>query len=178
MRSHRTSFGGIGVGIVVTAAIAFVLTMLGVALYEPLGLGELTRESRTGSLALLGAIGLAISLFVGARFAAADGRAIVPRDGGLHGFVLWAALSSIGGLWGIGAYTFDYLDLSLIDLGTLAWGVLGIELIALLAALFGGLRGARAEARAIGLVDVRPSEGYDDEELDPERRFYADDPAR
>jgi len=177
MRSHRTSFGGVLVGMLVALAMAFVLILIGAALYAPLGIDELTRESRTGALATMAAIGLTLSLYVGARFAASDGRAVVSRDGALHGFVLWAAASVVAGIWAIGAYSLDFLDLSLLDVSTLAWGGLAVELLALVSSIVGGTHGARAEARAIGLIDVRPKEWIDVDDLDPgtyEQTYYAD----
>jgi hypothetical protein len=174
LRSHRTSLGGVVVGVVISAAVCVIATTLVLALRGPIGLAT-DQPWLEGGIAL-GVI--ALSTFFGGRFAASDGRALVSRDGALHGAVTWAALTVLVAAGGLASLFLGWASAvsEPAEVKTLAWAFLTAEGVALLAAVLGGVRGAKAEARAIGLVDIRPGDEYEDQS-DPavyERRFYAD----
>ena len=174
LRTHRTSLGGVAVGVLISGAVAVIATTLVVALRGPVGFA--TSEPWLEGGIALGII--AVSAFFGGRFAASDGRALLARDGAIHGICTWAVLTVLVAVGGIASvflgYAAEVSDPA--EVKMMAWSFLAAEGVCLLAAVFGGVRGAKAEARAIGLVDVRPGDEYEDPS-DPavyERRFYAD----
>jgi hypothetical protein len=100
---------------------------------------------------------IAFGAFVGGRFAAVNARAVVRRDGLLGGLFTWALVMLIAGVSLVVWYAVKrppWPELPV--LRAFLWNTVFIGLATLLAALVGGMRGARAEARAIGLRAVRP----------------------
>lgn len=170
------------VGLVITVGVTATLSALGLALFLALG-GVDSAEARGGAIAWLAAAG-AIATFIGGRFAAVDARAMTARDGAMHGFVLWAAWAGVCVVtataiamwsWSVGGFDARAATRSP-ELVQGLWGALLAHAAMLLAAIVGGMRGARAEARAIGLRGVYPPERWDevDDPASFERKFLAD----
>ncbi len=179
---RRVRLGSIIVGLVAVLGVTAVLVTLGVAVLLATT-GVDAAEARGAAIAW-GAGAGAIGAFVGARFAAVDARAVTRRDGAIHGFITWAAwaglfaLAAVGvGLW---AWAMGGLDVASAarrpETVAALWGALIAHAAMLVAAIAGGIRGARAEAHAIGLRAVHAPESWDEVD-DPttfERKFLAD----
>ena len=130
--------------------------------------------------------GICLGTFIGGRFAAINARAVVRRDGQLAGLLTWALLVLIA-LVGCGiavAVKRPSLPGAAVA-SAILWRVVFGLFAALVSSMLGGARGARAEARAIGLRAVRPptfrpyasAKATPEEDLDAyERGFFADPP--
>jgi hypothetical protein len=154
---NRVGFGSVCAGVVVALAFSAMLVALGAALAgSTIGLDpETLVANRTGVGVWLG-VALALGAFLGGRSAAVSARLMVRRDGALAGMVTWGLLVilvvALAAAWsaaapGIAARV-AARPLELL------WAIFAGQLITLLAAVLGGVAGARAEARSIGLRSV------------------------
>lgn len=151
-RDERIGLGPVVAGAVASLAVTTLLLLVGAAVAA--GSGDLdahTLAAEGRAVAIWVVSAAAIGAFIGGRTAAMACRALVRRDGALGGFVtgsLLALLALAGGsqlalLWPAERAA-EFL-----------WALALLELAILLAATIGGVRGARSEARAIGLRTVR-----------------------
>jgi hypothetical protein len=151
-RDERVGLGPVFAGAVASLAVTTLLLLVGAAVGA--GSGELdahTLAAEGPAVAIWVVAAAAVGAFVGGRTAAMACRALVRRDGALGGFItgsLFALLALAGGsqlalLWPAERAA-DFL-----------WGMAILELAILVGATIGGMRGARSEARAIGLRTVR-----------------------
>jgi hypothetical protein len=175
---RRIGLGSVVVGLVATLGVTVILLALGVALLLATT-GIEAPEARGAVLAWAAAAG-GIGAFVGGRFAAMGSNALTSREGTLAGFVTWAAWVGVVGVaaiavatwaWSIGAFD-PILAARRPETALALWGALVVHAVMLGAAVWGGVRGARAEALAI-----TPPEATWEIVEDPtsfERRFLAD----
>jgi hypothetical protein len=153
-------------GVVVAVAIGAALVGLGGGIAASSN-GDPFMSDRT----LVGvwfAAAAAVGAFVGGRTAAAVGRMLARRDGVLAGLVTGSVLAVLGiaaGAWLATAWPASRA-------AELLWSVTAIETVFLVAAMLGGMSGARAEAKAIGLRSVRPSRRGMVVDSDYERDFF------
>jgi hypothetical protein len=178
-QGRRVGLGSVIVGTLVALGIAALLGAVGLAIVvSTVGL-----EDRDPLIAMAAAIA-AIAAFAAGRFAAIDSRSLTRRDGALVGFVTWAMLSGIIGVTSVAigtwAWAKGWFDAAAAatraDAPTLLWGAVLMLVLLLGAAILGGVRGARSEAKAIGLLAVYSPDRVDDvEDVDAfERRYLAD----
>jgi hypothetical protein len=171
--------GSVIVGTLVALGIAAFLGGVGLAIIvSTVGL-----EGRDPLIAL--GVGIAaIAAFAAGRFAAIDSRSLTRRDGALVGFVTWAMLSGLVGVTSVAigtwAWANGWFDVAAAatraDAPTVLWGAVLMLALMLGAAILGGVRGARSEAKAIGLLGVYSPDRIDDvEDVNAfERRYLAD----
>ena len=165
-RDARLGFGSIAGGVVVAVAIGAALVGLG---------GGIAASSNgdpfTGDRTLMGvwlAAAAAVGAFAGGRTAAGIGRMLARRDGALAGLVTGSALAILG----VAAGGWLATEWPASRAAELLWSVTAVEVVFLVAGILGGISGARAEARAIGLRAVRPSRRGMAVEGDYERDFF------
>ena len=182
----RVALSAVVSGALLALASGVVAVLVGAAtLATAAKYGHRLGGSSGTSWALGIGFGICFGTFIGGRFAAITARAVVRRDGLLAGLLTWALLVLIGVVAsGIAVAVRRPALPEAAILSELLWRVVFVLFGALLAALFGGARGARAEARAIGLRAVRPPTfrpyaaamaAPDDLEA-YERGFFADPP--
>jgi len=153
-------------GVVVAVAIGAALIGLGGGIAAS-SYGDPFTSDRT----LMGAwvaAAAAVAAFVGGRTAAAIGRMLARRDGALAGLVTGSALALVG----VAAGGWVATDWPASRAAELLWSVTAIEFVFIVSATLGGISGARAEARAIGLRAVRPSRRGMTVDSDYERDFF------
>lgn len=85
-----------------------------------------------------------LSLYISSYVTAIASRSITRRDGALHGFIIWATVSVFGGIFlgAIDASAFRSMT------PTMFWLTFFADLIALGAAVYGGVQGSAAELEA------------------------------
>ncbi|HKA88654.1 MAG TPA: hypothetical protein VKE22_13380 [Haliangiales bacterium] len=179
---RRVRLGSIIVGLVATLGVTAVLVALGVAVLLAT-IGTEAPEARGAAIAWAAGAG-AIGAFVGGRLAAVDARAVTRRDGAIHGFITWAAWSGLAALVAVGvgmwAWAMGGFDVASAarrpDTLDALWGALVAHAAMFVGAIWGGVRGARAEARAIGLLAIHPPDSWDDvdDAASMERRYLAE----
>jgi len=155
-------------GLVVAVAIGAALVGLGGGIAAS-SYGDPLTSDRT----LMGvwlAAAAAVGAFAGGRTTAAMGRMLARRDGALAGLVTGSALALLsvaGGGWLATEWPASRA-------AELLFGVTGVVIVVIVAAILGGVSGARAEARAIGLRAVRPSRRgmVVDGDIDYEKDFF------
>ena len=178
-QGRRVGLGSVVVGTLVALGVGALLGGAGVAIIVSIvGLGE--RDALIG----LAVAVAAIAAFAAGRFAAVDSRSITRRDGALVGFVTWAMLSGLAGVTtvaiGTWAWARNWFDVAAAarraDAPTVLWGAVLTLVLMLGAAVLGGIRGARSEAKAIGLRGVYSPDRLDEVEdvRAFERRYLAD----
>ncbi|HEX6837838.1 MAG TPA: hypothetical protein VF334_14760 [Polyangia bacterium] len=153
----RVSARGVISGAIVGLALAAMLTALGAAIGMTAFHGA--RGGRSTGFAVVGwfVLALGCGAFGGGWCAAGASRALRRRDGVLAGIVTWAlvalvSLSTLGAVMRSVAAT-SMGDRSLVAAG--AWGSFLALLVALVAAIVGGLLGVSRERRVAGLVAER-----------------------
>jgi hypothetical protein len=154
MPEHDTRVGlvSIGSGTIVAVAVTGALGC-GIAAAAVASGADLTVDtlrSQTLAVGLLLGVVLAVGAFLGGRVAAVTLRALVRRDGVIVGLVTGSAIAilvligaaAVAGVWPASRAA----DL----LGAIA----GAEIVCIFAGMIGGARGARSEARYVGLKTV------------------------
>lgn len=155
---NRVGFGSVFAGVLVSLAISAMLVALGVALAGSfsIGLDPGSFLAHRELIALWLIAALVAGAFLGGRSAAVSARLIVRRDGALAGLLAWALLAivlvAVGTAWAAANPTLAWRLSE--DLGAVAWAAFATLAVGLVAALLGGVAGARAEAKSIGLRTV------------------------
>lgn len=154
---NRVGFGSVCAGVVVSLAFSAMLVALGAAVAgSSIGLDPDSLLARR--VAVAGWLGAALvaGAFLGGRSAAVSARLMVRRDGALAGLLAWALLSlvllTLVGAWAAANPTLAWRLSPWI--GDVAWAAFATLALCLGAAILGGVAGARAEARSIGLRTV------------------------
>jgi hypothetical protein len=166
----RVGLGAVACGTLVALAVAGGLACAGAAAVA--SSEDLSYELALSQAALVGtslSIFLGFAAFLGGRVTAVVCRALVRRDGAVAGLVtgsvlgllLMAAGGGVAALWPAR------------DAATLLGSVSAGVAIALLGGMLGGVSGARAEARAVGLRQVYVPKRTTAESY--EREFFAED---
>jgi hypothetical protein len=157
-------------GVVVTLAVFGVLMTLGGGLgLWSLGRLEATEGPRLGAgLAVWAVVSWVLSALLGGFVAALSARSPLRRDGLLQGLVTWAGACLLGGIlacvWFMSAISSGLLSPWLVE-GLrgpgVMWAFFIADALAVVAALFGGLLGARLEARRFEpeATTLRPRRG-------------------
>jgi hypothetical protein len=175
----RIALSAVVSGTLLAIACLALVVLIGAAVFASAALEGVSLGSHRGLVWAIG-IGAATALgsFIGARFAAINARAVVRRDGLLAGLLTWALLVlavalALGITIAVKRPTWPALP----ALSAYLWNSVFTLAGALLAALLGGVRGARSEARAIGLRSVKTPvfTPYHQVDLDAyERGFFAE----
>ena len=168
-----------GRAVMIGSTLAVVLLPLFVALGGGFGLlpigpqidAESVRQAG-GGLVVWAALSWAAASFLGAFLSAVGARATVRRDGLLHGIATWAVACAAAGLlsciWLMSAISMELVDRDLIrafwSRGAF-WSYVIADVLALIAAVVGGLLGARSEDRAPGRAErsrggIRPVQAH------------------
>lgn len=96
------------------------------------------------------------SVFVGAYLAAVASRSMTRRDGLIHGFTLWAVTCALGCL-GIAIGTGRIFNFMAEGASRgMHWGAFVGDALGLIAALYGGVLGARSEAKSVATEARQP----------------------
>lgn len=155
--------GAVVAGTIVSLAVTAVLLLVGGGLQASTGVLDfpnLVGEATLAGSWILGSA--AIGAFLGGKMAAVSSRALVRRDGALGGLVTGSLITllTMAGAWFAASFwpadrPADFL-----------WALISLDVTILVAATVGGARGARSEARAIGLRSVRAPDDSDIYERD------------
>ncbi len=166
----RVGLGAVACGALVALATA---AALGTAIAAAFASGnDLTIEAlqlQAPVVAAAAAIVLALGAFVGGRVTAIISRALLRRDGVIAGLVTGSLLGAL--LLAGGAGLAPVWPVS--GAPALLWALAVAQAIALVCGMLGGARGARSEARAVGLRAVHRAGATSADSY--EREFFSGD---
>ena len=154
-------------GAIVELVCVSVLAMLagGLGLWRPGILDAAAMSNSSSLLALWLGSSLIIAGFVGGFVASTASRSITTEDGFLHGLLTWAiaciSASVLGCVWFMSALATGIAKLEVVNAmdNRMMLAFVVADTLALIAALIGGLWGARQEAHHIRTLPQQPSTG-------------------